>query len=659
MSTDENASSFDEEQRWEWLIGSLNFDRIRATLSQFPVSDPLVPLAEDGVEIDSKNDDAKDNQMEVDSDDASEYSSSEGNDDLSNSISASEGSFDEPNEDTHSSKIYSTADYWRGTGGDPRYSPGFILPLILGALEADFGKPNNDDTCTEIKGSKDVETGGEDSGDENEGELARKQAFCMTARRLCDRGCISLAVASFSSRCPSVRRVAVAICGLFLRALQMKESHQMKSWRERPQQEMIMSSLQRGLAVRRAIQVKKLEATDRGIDFGSATTSEQRFNVTMLPALSAVFLAKALLIVSRPSDDIYGAMNKYFLRLNDYHGAFQDCFSLPAFLSLYCSSSDDITRCRTERNWALLALKDSTVDEFCYRIISQHHVPELIMSSFDNLCNQQGGKNELSLTIDVMQCLIQSGGPRSASHMIERLGFLSWLHSVISWRNISLVLPHAKLKCKYLGLITSAVESFCNECSTADSSNRDESVFLEKIPLADAVIRICLDSSDAFSNESHTVLEAACETLWTIHMADKQERGNIHQVGLTTLAQMTELLTKCVDDDEMFAQALISLSALPYSISGEEEVGSSARLFCKLALSFMLDERVALREADSVTILKRLCVLMTKFPMLRDDKDLVMKILQIRCFASSFRGGVETWNGFITFVNSGIVHIVK
>jgi len=149
----------------------------------------------------------------------------------------------------------------------------------------------------------------------------------------------------------------------------MQESHGMKSWRERPQQEMIISSIQRGLAVRRAIQMQRYEAQE-GIELGGMEETIHKHNIPMLPAVSAIFLAKAFLILSRPRDDMYSQMNRYFLRLTDYHGAFQDCFGLPAFLSLYCSASDELSRCRIERNWAPLTLKDSAVDEFCYRLVS-------------------------------------------------------------------------------------------------------------------------------------------------------------------------------------------------------------------------------------------------------------------------------------------------
>ncbi len=651
----ESTSPLEEQQNWDWFVDSINNDRIRSTLSQFPIAETLEPSAESDFEPTSR----KAADVEMQSDDSGSESSSDTDSKSHDSDSSSVASVEKPEKVTIASKINSTTDSWRGLGEDTRYSPGFILPLVLGALEATvpnelFDISNGSQTTKEMK----IEENEEDDDDDSEEDIAQHHAFSMMARRLCDRGCISLAIASLSSRCPSVRKIAVAVCGLFLKALQLQESHGMKSWRERPQQEMIMASLQRGLAVRRAMQIKRREEGNKmEVELGPVTnTLKQRYNVPMLPAVSAVFLAKALLIVSKPSDDMYGAMNKYFLRLNDYHGAFQDCFGLPAFLSLYCSSSDDLSRCRTERNWALLSLKDSVVDDFCYRIISQHHVPELILTSFGSACDLPGGKSELSLTIDVIQCLLESGGSRSASHLIKRLGLLSWLHGVISWRSISSVLPYVSLKCKFLNLITTAVESYREEFSN-DTKDENEAVFLEDIPLANAIIRICLERSDteinnsnASSKEAEAILAATCEALWAIFVASRKRVQPRQRAGLTSLRHMVDLLMKCVHSDELFVKALTSTSALPYSVSDEDKDTSVARVFCELALSFILEQRGArlLCPDDTIIILLRVYDLMSKFQAL--DTELAAQIMQTRHVAAAI-GALEVWDRFIPFLD--------
>ena len=79
----------------------------------------------------------------------------------------------------------------------------------------------------------------------------------------------------------------------------------------------------------------------------------------MLPTVASTFLAKSLCILARPGDDLYGQMNRFFLRLDKFHGAFMDCFSLPAFVYLFCSVSTDTLQARKERIWALQLLKNN------------------------------------------------------------------------------------------------------------------------------------------------------------------------------------------------------------------------------------------------------------------------------------------------------------
>ena len=330
-------------QHWEWFVQALDIDRIRSTLSQFPVADTLEPLPYMDVECANHHDSKTLHGNLIESSTGSE---DETDDDTR---SATESSIDSPKQTSRgtSPKMNWPSDQWRGTGEDLRYSPGFILPLILGALEAFL---TTDQACSGSCQENLEEMHAEENIDSKDANIAHRQTFVHISRKLCDKGGISLAIASLSSRCPSIRKIAVAVCGLFLMALQMQESQGIKSWRERPQLEMLMSSMQRGLTVRRSMQMQKLKEAQKGILPGEKNQLGHKLKVPMLPAVSAVFLAKVLMILSRPGDDMYGPMNRYFLRLTNYHGAFHDCFGLPAFLSLYCSSTDDLSRCKIERN---------------------------------------------------------------------------------------------------------------------------------------------------------------------------------------------------------------------------------------------------------------------------------------------------------------------
>lgn len=614
-----------EDESWEWLINAIDLDRVESTLSQFPVADTLEPTSISDVECSTTN------MMQDDQEESS--SVSEDDDDMTDDDESSDDST------TAKSRLTKTQgnDQWRSSGDDIRYSPGFVLPLLLAALEANLPHEDEKETQSYLE-NKDEDDDDPDYREEtNPDQVASRRAYGNFCRRLADKGGIALAIASLSSRCPSIRKVSVAICGFFLKALQMPEAQGLKSWRERPQQEMLLNSIQRGLAVRRAIQIQKQDDQDDGIELGGMTTT-QRFNIPMLPAVSAIFLAKAMLILSQPRHDMYGQMNRFFLRLTDYHGAFQDCFGLPAFLLLYCSSSDELSRCWSERYWALQTLKDGTVDEYCYRIISRHHVPELIMSSFYSLIGNPESQSEVYLTIDVIESLLQSGGARSFDHLINRHGLLSWLHGILSWREVSSSLPSMTLKCKFLKLITTAISSYRRLVSSQDNG---DIAFYEKIPLSNVVIRICL-SGDHDEDPANTLLEtSACNALWEIHLADNESQSTSSYVGSTSLSDMTTLLKKFVHYPELFEKVLVSVCDLQALVDDDL---TSARIFCRLTLSFMLEKKTDLLSDSIVLTMKRVHELMQLYPTLKDDKEIKAKIINCRRLAVSVGGGIKLWN---------------
>jgi hypothetical protein len=583
---------------------------------QFPVSDMLNPVASADTTARPENTDEVDSSF---SDDDNEYNDGDDESRTSSLVMSLT---------KHNSITESVSDEWRGSGRDVRYSPSFLLPLVLCALEDHLPIQ----AAGESPKSAIVIQETDDSGDADNEVREQRQSFIHFSRKLCDKGAISLALASLSSRCPSVRKVAVGICGLFLKALQMEEALEVKSWHERPQLELLMSSVQRGLAVRRAMQIKK---ADEGRDM-------RKLNTPMLPAVSAVFLAKSLMIISRPADEMYGPINRYFLRLKDFHGAFQDCFTLPAFLSLYCNSSDDQSRCKIERNWALLALKDGVVDTFCYRIISHSHIPELIMSSLDSCMDNPQCSGEVSLTIEVLSSLIQSGGSRAANHMIQRLGLLSWLHGIISWRDISSVLPYTALRCKYLRLITNVVQAYTKTGS--------ETQFFEKIPLSNSIIRICLATDGSGGDQDkyydQTLLEFTCDALWEIHSADQKS----HEIDIsadcmhaqTSIDDFAALVTMFVSHKEMFPKVLSSLCSLPFITTRED---SSALLFSKLALGYVTSEGVRKDIAPKLVlnVLRRVEEVMVVYPKLAIDAMVSSLILKCRKLAVLEDGGVQVW----------------
>ena len=155
---------------------------------------------------------------------------------------------------------------------------------------------------------------------------------------------------------------------------------------------------------------------------------------------------------------MYGPVNRFFLRLEDNQGAYKECFTLTAFISLFCGSlTDDNEQARRERLWALQLLKDGVRDSFSYKVSSRRHAPALIMSSFDSLSLRLDGNvsdAEPYMMLDTLESLLVNGGRLARVHLISSVGVLSWFTGLLVGRGRSpLFSLHQRLKSKFVQLI--------------------------------------------------------------------------------------------------------------------------------------------------------------------------------------------------------------
>lgn len=404
-------------QHWQRFVNDLEPRRVRKTVNYFPLNDPAeyspIPFIEPGIilknipedctEIDSKNDNDARGSTPTDTPLLPK---------ADNAISK----FDDFSEEED----------------DDRYSPAFIIPSVLEVMEyfaAEAEKEEvpsltgDSDTDRTKRPSKSTET---KNFKESNHSSPKREMFVKVAHTLFQKGILALSVVTLSSKSKKLRNIAIAVIFHFLQALKLRETHKLTTWRARPQIEMIINSLQRGLVVARAQKMMQTSKQSDNID-GIIT-------IPMLPAVNALFLGRCLLTLVNPSDDLYGALNKSFLRLVAHHGAYTDFFSLPAFMTLFCSMNDNPDQARKERLWALCLLKDGIVDSYCYRMASRRHVPELLLTSFDALCSKDehlSHDDECLALLETIQASIQHGGDASFYHYYHAVGILSWVQSSI------------------------------------------------------------------------------------------------------------------------------------------------------------------------------------------------------------------------------------
>lgn len=274
----------------------------------------------------------------------------------------------------------------------------------------------------------------------------------------------------------------------------------MPSWRERPQIVMLLSSLQRAFVLERA------KLSDTGM------------HIPTLPTLVSTFLARSSMSISKPDDSLYVPLNRYFLKSDTEHGAFQDMSRLPGFIALYCSAGDDPMQSRKERIWALNHIRDGFLDPSSYRMVVSCHAPELLLTSMENIrltsFPDEMKTTEYVLILDTIKTFLDVGGRSAAAHLIDKIGLLSWLCSLCTAHPVTETFPVDAARVKVLELMEAAL------CAVSRNS------FLQR----------------------PTVLDEACTLLLPvinlsrIGTSDKRRIATVCKAAIRTLESISDIL---------------------------------------------------------------------------------------------------------------------
>lgn len=594
---------------WDWLVNSIDNARVRSTLSQFPVHDRIRadPIQDVEVWLNGAIDDKEERRI-----DSGSMSDSSGD--------SSDASMNIP--ESESAHHVIDLDTWTGNGRDTRYSPAFTLPLILAALENSLSK---------------CDVGRSDNDRDNEEESPNLKEFVILTQRLCEKGALSLALASLCSECTSLRKVAVATLCHVKKALDAKEAHNLTSWRERPQLAMIVDSAQRGLATRIAMRTDPNDPVPL-------------VQVPKLPGPSAVFLARAALILAKPGDPMFGSMNRYFLRFDNGHGAFQDTNRIPAFVSLLCSSADEPGQARRERLWALQLLKDSFVEPYCYRLVESCHAPELILMSFENSCtNQENDQDETEriLLLDTLTSLLKNGGQRAAHHLVGRLGLISWIRGQLVANDLLYLLPSVASRSSLLRLLLTSLEKAwlylwvedsdrCNLVMEARALINDvlsfynETFDRSQIKLPDGNGLATTESLPVILSE---LLGVTVGILKDAGSSEDLKDLQLCSISLQAAARMLEAIPQ-----DLLEPMVSSLCIIPFSISGDKCQGVAS--FCKYVLSLLATNGID--EDTRGIVLKRVTRLIALVEGQLDDNDETIKAL-LACRFQCMRSCRDSW----------------
>jgi hypothetical protein len=358
----------EHEANWDWLVRSIDGRRVNETLRYFPCDDCYFPI----VSLRSKLDEQQ--------------------------ISAHDCCFCAERKEKMKA---------RATEGDNRYSPGFLLPLVLAAMEEAvlFVSSDNIDNAIQFWRCHSVDS-------ISPSQLAATQKAIQLTRSLCDKGVAALLLACLCSHCENLRKVAVSALGLITIVVCSGAARCETSWRERSQLQMLLCSVQRSIAIRRV--------------------EEPSTMVPQILGLAAIFLARASKILSNPRSSVFGTINRVFLRSEDNHGAFTELNRLPVFISLFCSQHEDSGQAHVERTWAMETLMHGFLDSTCFGAVAGCHAPELLQTYLDTIARtivHGVSENDCILPLQVLRSMIESGQDRATVQLVGRCGFISWLTS--------------------------------------------------------------------------------------------------------------------------------------------------------------------------------------------------------------------------------------
>lgn len=491
------------------------------------------------------------------------------------------------------------ADFYRlnnrhADSDDIRYSPGFVLPLLFACLE-----------------SLNLESGSDTVANTSTKGFAMDSLQVMV-QRLSDKGSVAFTLASLGCSCSALRRMAVALLEIFTKTLQTAYRGE-PTWRERVQISMLLDSVQRGLCIWASRHSGPIDA------------------IPKLPTVSSVFLATACLVLTKPSDDLFVHVNRYFLNSGVDHGAFQDLFRLPAFVSLFCPNTDDHKLAVKQKRFAISLLRDSFVGDDCFRPVSACHALDLLFTAFISpSTGYRLGDETRVLVLDALFRVVSESSTINLAQLIGRNGLLCWIRSVLVGGPVDRRLPEEESRLAFARLTDSAFDAAWRCIPALSSDELREHCFDLMRPIVMVAI---YEAGKGVKEHCMRILFRLADQLEIDgSSANISTRGVRITEGLLFLDRMSSVAER--------PSALIALSRLPIHPHSSEDQ-DSCRRFCEEAVETLAGEQFD--ETKGILLLNRVAVIAKLSPMQGVDRLMEKMLLLRRPFHTSV-SLCEAWN---------------
>lgn len=136
------------------------------------------------------------------------------------------------------------------------------------------------------------------------------------------------------------------------------------------------------------------------------------------PAVGALYLAKALMVSTSPSDPLYKPVNNFLIAKQ-----FVDLTVVPDFLSLF---HDSDVECAERRLWILDIIRDGTKTMTDVNVIFKTMCLKMIMDYYSTVISDRKTKEKIIVALNSVIAI-----PRAFEILVEGYGFLAWLHGVV------------------------------------------------------------------------------------------------------------------------------------------------------------------------------------------------------------------------------------
>jgi hypothetical protein len=325
----------------------------------------------------------------------------------------------------------------------------------------------------------------------------------------------------------------VSILSLLTGAVDSEVARRRAPWRERPQIALLLHSVQKALCIRNS------EA--RG----------EKLCIPKLPGFTSLFLARASLVLCRPFDDMYPALNRYFLQPPTDLGAFQDLFRVPGFMSFFNSTAEEPGQARIHRLWALMLIRDGFVDGDCFKPLLSCHAPELLLTSLDGFrirssYEVKNRNEEASMLLSTVCKILVVGGSKAREFLLDRLGILWWIRSILLGRPSAEIFSNGECIFLLMRLIVNVIKH-----APAYSGKEELGEWCESTaqPILNLILQAHNEPHDVSVHQTERVTSNAIEVLNLLgrcirDRTSKTKNGVLHLKSVINLVRLTTDVAK-------------------------------------------------------------------------------------------------------------------